>query len=851
MNILFRVFFSMLLTCYVANVFAQQPGSNQKSIIQAAGTEYKRSPLYQYFWGHNYRNEWTTPVSFPMLMLDTAYGGLTPYKEGGGHQSKSLHLKTKEGKEYVIRSVDKNLKVIIPPIFYNTFVARLADDQISISHPYASLTVPLLADAAKIYHTNPTYVFVPRQPALDTFNEIYGNKLYLLEQRPDEDWSDAANLGNFKNFLSSDKVTEKMYEDNSHQADQQAFVKARLFDFFIGDWDRHEGQWKWGKTQAGGQTLYEPIPVDRDQPYARFDGVLLKTVLSAEAKYLQSFDYDIKYPEGYSFERKNLDRFFTNRVTLDQWQNIAKELQQQITDNDIEKAIKQLPNEIFALSGNDIIAQLKSRRTHLVEYAAKYYLFLAKEVSIVGSAKGEYFEVSRLNNNETQVNVYDQKDGEKRDTPYYSRTFHSNETKEIRLFGLSGKDVYKVNGDVSKGIRIRIIGGDKNDSISLTGHGKKVHIYDDHNENTFILQSKSRLHLSSDSTVHQFDYDAFRPDKKGLMPQAGYNDEDRIFVGIGYGWQHQSFRKTPFAFKQSIGVNYSISQSAFGAGYKGIFPGTFGRWNLLLNAGCDAVRWTYFYGIGNETPYSKKPVNYFRMRTAEWYGNIGLNRIFGKSNFTLSGFFNTVKILKDSNTFITKDYLSQYPEFFTVNRFAGGSVNYNITSINDSLVPIKGVVFNTNGSYTRNLRDAARSCFNFSGDVQFYIPLIPKISLAINSGAATVTGTPEFYQYPSLGGSATLRGYTRGRFRGKTAFYNSNEIRFITNIKTYLMNGKGGLVAFFDNGRVWMPGENANTWHTSYGGGILLAPFNLMFFDITYGISKESTQIQLRSTIRL
>jgi len=71
------------------------------------------------------------------------------------------------------------------------------------------------------------------------------------------------------------------------------------------------------------------------------------------------------------------------------------------------------------------------------------------------------------------------------------------------------------------------------------------------------------------------------------------------------------------------------------------------------------------------------------------------------------------------------------------------------------------------------------------------------------------------------------------------------------NINSYFFRGKGGLVAFFDDGRVWLPGETSNTLHTGYGGGILIAPFNFVFFDITYGISKETTQLQIRGTIEL
>ena len=91
-----------------------------KTIKMAAGPEYKRSPFYQWLWGTNYRKEWTTPITFPIAKMDTLRGGIIKYKIGGGHQSKSLHLKSNADKEYALRSVDKTLDVLLPKIFLHT-----------------------------------------------------------------------------------------------------------------------------------------------------------------------------------------------------------------------------------------------------------------------------------------------------------------------------------------------------------------------------------------------------------------------------------------------------------------------------------------------------------------------------------------------------------------------------------------------------------------------------------------------------------------------------------------------------------------------------------------------------------
>ena len=238
----------------------------------AAGTKYKKSGLHQLLWGRNYRREWTTPVQIPVMMLDTAEGGLIPDEAGGSHQTKSLHLKSQDGHFYTLRSVDKKLSEVVPKSFRKTFIEDLANDEISMSHPYAALTVPTMASAAGIDHTTPKYVYVPQQTALDSFNKIYGNTLYLFEQRPSGSWKNADNRGNFDKYISSQKLREKIFEDDNNRANQKAYAYARLFDFFIGDWDRHEDQWNWAATDSGHNKIYVPIPVDRDRSYSKFNG---------------------------------------------------------------------------------------------------------------------------------------------------------------------------------------------------------------------------------------------------------------------------------------------------------------------------------------------------------------------------------------------------------------------------------------------------------------------------------------------------------------------------------------------------------------------------------------------------
>jgi hemolysin activation/secretion protein len=139
----------------------------------------------------------------------------------------------------------------------------------------------------------------------------------------------------------------------------------------------------------------------------------------------------------------------------------------------------------------------------------------------------------------------------------------------------------------------------------------------------------------------------------------------------------------------------------------------------------------------------------------------------------------------------------------------------------------------------------------YDAHLQAYIPFNKYFSLAVHVGGTTVvnddvlnSGQP--YEHAIIGGPRYLRGYRRERFWGKTAYYNNNELRFITDFRTHLMNGRIGLLGFFDNGRVWMPDESSNKLHISYGPGLLLSPFNKFCVILTYGITEEIRLFQLR-----
>jgi hypothetical protein len=826
--------------------------SSQASVrTVVAGAEYKVSNWKQFWWGANYRQEWATPVTVPVLNLDSAYGGLTPVELGGGRQTKTLHLQDARGKRYVLRTVNKTYSGALPPIALGTLIETIANDQTSTLHPYSALTVPPMAAAAGVYHTRPQLWLVPYSSRLGTYNIIFANTLCLLEERPDETHTDKKNFGSPEDIDGSTKMVENVTGDNAFGMDQPAYVKTRLFDMLIGDWGRHLDNWRWAQFDSGNREIYKPVPKDRDQLYARFEGVMMKVIKSvAGLKQLQSFGPTIKDITWYNFPAMDIDRRFTNGVSKQTWIDSAKALQQQLTDEIIEKAVRQLPPEVFPLSGNTIIQALKQRRADIVNYATTYYGFLAEYVDVPGTAKQEWFDVKRLNDRETAVTIYKINEERKQQGgPIFHRVFLTAETKEIRLYGIGGNDIYTVNGIVKEGITIRIIGGTGEDSVydasRVNGRTHKTKIYDRQNTRLYAT-GESKIRIRDTTYVYPFDEDYhYNYSTRKIAP--GLNPFYRLFIGVAYKKRVYGWREKPYKSDLQTGVNFSLFEKSLHPYIRYTRPQLFSAWNVQLTAGYDGARRMNYFGLGNDTRVLSDYSRYHWLRTENLYASAGINRpLHQHHQIFFTFYYEGVKVLPHDGRFVSKSNSLIKPSTYQWKHFAGTRFDYLYNHTNDPLVPTKGADFSTNVAYTSNLQQRSGSFTTAEAVFDFYQPLFSSFSLYIRLGGASLWGEPEFYQYNTIGGGITLRGYVRNRFFGRTVYYQQNELRFIRDVRSYLFNGKGGLIALYDFGRVWHPGEASGKWHYGIGGGILLAPFRKFSVRVYYTFSPEDRMINLR-----
>ncbi|MGN6249282.1 MAG: BamA/TamA family outer membrane protein [Ginsengibacter sp.] len=801
------------------------------------------SGFHKFFSGKNYRKEWATPVHLKVFRIDRTNGGYTIDKIGGGHQTKSLKLKDKNGRKWNLRTVDKDPAGALPEAFKGTIAQKIVQDMISAQSPYGPLVVPVLANAVDVVHNYPVYYFVPDDPGLGKYRKIFANKVCLLE--PDNPLSDETKT------KSDFQVINKMNEDSKDHVDQQAVLRARLFDMVIGDWDRHFGQWDFGKTDTGVGKLYFPIPKDRDQAFFNSDGLLAKAVSLSAIPYLQGFKKNYPNINWFNWEERDFDRFFMNNLDEPTWKNTISDFQKNLSDSVIDTALKRLPPEIYPLTAKKIRKKLKGRRDLLSTKGIKYYKFLSREVNVVSSNKDEYFRVMKAPEKGIELKVFKRKDENDSSTMMYDRIFDPNVTKYVNMYGLNGNDFFHVDSNVNSRIKLRMIGGQGIDTFDISGHIKNK-VYDYAPEGNFLKgnnYTKNEMTASpnvNDYSLMSFQYNSYRIP----MLNLGYNEVEGLLVGLGYSLKTFEFRKSPYATYQKLSSLFSITQKAYQVKYRGEFNQLFHNNDLVFDGQFFNPVLNYFFGYGNNSPYDKsKTRQFYYVR----YKYVDLQALLRKKYFNnLLQFYigpeyyhywnrypdNSDKVLAHPSS-IGLDSSSIY----NIKSYLGGKFSIVLNNLNSELLPTRGVIWNTQFSSLAGLNKNTHPITKLSSEMEVYASLRDpaKLVAVLKFGAGHIfSKNYEYFQAFNLGANNYLRGFNKNRFSGRSMAYQTTEFRVkLFESKSYFLPGAVGLIAFNEVGRVWVRNEISHKWHDDYGGGLYYSPYNFALVSAVIAHSPE------------
>ncbi|MFK7813094.1 MAG: metallophosphoesterase [Maribacter sp.] len=812
--------------------------------------EINKTGFFKTLWGERYRKYYGTEVTAPTVNLDTLFGGLKPVRKGGGHQSKSLRLRHENGKEYVMRALRKVSELYLQSMVFqqqyvmddlqDTFLQEFLQDFYTGSHPYAPFTIGPLSDAIGIYHTNPVLYYIPKQAALEDFNESFGDELYMIEEHAGDGHGDLASYGFSDKLISTDEMLENLRDDEKYDLDAKVYARARLFDMVLGDWDRHVDQWRWAEFKEKGKKkkTYRPVPRDRDQAFSIMgDGLFmgLATRLIPPLRLMEGFKEEIRSVKGFNSSPKTyvLDLALLNETTRETWLAEAKYIRENLTSDVIDNAFLSFPKEVRDETVAEIKRVLLQRITKIEETADAYYRILNKKAVVTGTDKDDWFEIKYLNKNEVEVSAYRNIDGEKKKR-FFHKKFSKEFTKEIWVYGLDDDDRFEVNGNYKSKIKVRLIGGQNNDIYDV-GEGGNTVIYDyKSKKNRFEDVSKARVKLTDNYVVNTYQPLNMKSSQNQLLPVIGFNPDGGLTLGLSETYTYNGFRQNPFTQQHHINAAYFFGTSGFELGYKGEFANAFGKANFELDLKLTSPNFAInFFGFGNETVNldDELELDYNRVRyetrrvapSLVWRGQLGSKIRTGIS-------YESIEVDETDNRFINTFYQLNGEE--TQKSFVGLDSKYSYENSDNAAFPTLGMATSLHVGYKKETTDGNASFGYIIPSLSFDYKLIPSgnLVLATKWKAHFILGDDyEFYQAANVGGVDGLRGFRNQRFSGKKAYYQNTDLRLsLGRRRTGILPTTVGIYGGFDYGRVWQPNEDSDTWHTSYGGGFFVNAADIM-----------------------
>jgi len=833
----------------------------------------EKSGFYRFLWGDRFRKQFATSVKAPTVNLDTLFGGLKPVRKGGGNQSKSLRLEDENGAQYVMRALEKQASQYLQALVFKDkyigdkldedFTTNLVMDVFTGAHPYAPFVIGDLSDAVGVYHTNPVLYYIPKQNALGRYNEDFGDELYMIEEHTSEGHSDKASFGFQNELISTVDMLKKIRKDEDIVVDEASYIRARLFDMLIGDWDRHQDQWRWIEFKENGQKIYRPMPRDRDQAFSKMsDGFLLDIAvrLLPSAGLLRKYDEVLVNVKEINFEPYPLDKALIESSDKTVWDAQVKHIQENITDAVIEQAFLNVPEEVRDEDIEEIKRLLRARRSNLQDISDRYYKLINKFAVVKGTNKDDWFEVERLPNGETKVTAYRIKEGKKADI-FHQRSYQKEDTKEIWIYALDDDDVFDVFGNGDQLIKVRLVGGQNNDIYNVK-NGKRIKYYDHKTKNNTFITKKGKKKLTDDYETNIYNYKKLKNSTNQILPALGSNPDDGFSLGVTNVFTNFNFERNPFSSQHTLSAGYFFATNGFVLNYKSEFANVIGSSNLVFDLHYNSPNFAVnYFGFGNSTPNPEVDndnldfdFNRVKIRTISampslvWKGQYG-------SSFEVGIIYEANEVERTPGRYLETEF-DENSELFDEQNFFGAQAKYIYDVKDDKTFPTLGMLFGLEAGF-RNNTNTSKGFGYIIPELAFDYKLVPEGQVVLATklrGHINIGDDFEFYQAAVLGDRTGLRGYRRERFSGKSAFVQSTDLRFnLSRKSSNFLPFNIGFYGGFDYGRVWIDNEfvsnpsfNEDQWNTSVGGGVFFTAYNIISANLSAFNSDDGLRVAFK-----
>ncbi len=864
---MFRYFFLINIVALTLSIhsFAQD-----STVVIIPGEEYKASETKELFLGAHWRKLWTTSIKVKVLNIKSFAGGLTPIKRGGGLQTKSLRFKGNDGQFWKFRSVNKDPSKVLPEEIKETFVSDVVKDQVSAANPVAPLIVAPLLNAVGVLQAIPTLYFLPDDEALGEYREEFANTLGMLEIHPDDLDDSLENFAGARKIVGTYKLLHKLEDNPEQKVDSKEFLKARLIDILVGDWDRHFDQWRWAEFVNDNKKTWLPIPRDRDQAFAKFDGIGPK-LIEYNVNQIVSFKKNYSSIKSLTWSGRFLDRRFLSELDKKTWDSVTTFVQNKITDSVIVDAVYHMPKEYIPLAADELIDFLKNRRDHLKEASDDFFDVVNDVIDIFASNKRDSVIVNRLNNYYTDVSVFhlDKFHRIKNNSPYYHKIIINDKTDEVRIHLLDGDDIAIVKGEVDDGPLVRVIGYDgadmftdsslvKGHFLAITPFKRARHLtrfYDSGKKSKFIEGPGTEINTNKYPEPKN-DFERYesrvldRGEEWRLNSVNKFNSDDGFILGLGPTYIKYNFRNYPYETWMTFTTSYATKIKSYDFFYEGFFNAVFNNVTLHLVGQYTELSLSNYFGFGNKTSFNSDLEETDFYKVEQDYLQLSPSVIFyffpnTKTELGLS--FNSYDTKLN-----TLSLINNFPNKFGLGELKFISTNFKFQYDTRDVPrnPFKGSFVEVKADYFPNAIDNDYSFLKSGLDLRTYIPVRKNLILALRAFGQKIWGTFPFFHSAFLGGKETLRGFSRERFAGDASVLFQSELRVaVTNLKI-LIPGTFGVHFFSEIGRVFADGEDSDKWYPTYGGGIWLAFLKRSAnISLTLGKSEDKVSFYLRGRL--
>ncbi len=817
--------------------------------------ETDKSGFYRFFWGKHYRHIYSKEIEAPVLDLSKLPGNVRAISEGGGNQSRSIRLMDDDEHEYTAREIRKSAKRFIQSkvtdhdvrdLMENTVAEDIVQDFYTTAHPYAPFALNPIFDKLDIYNAEPKIYYLPKQERLGIYNEDYGDKLYMLEAHAGSHNKSFARFGTPDDIISTEDVLAEIRKSKQSKVDESNFLKVRLMDFVIGDYDRHYDQWRFSAYEQEDSTvLYKTIRRDRDQAFPKYDGLILSILKIAmiDFRSMERYDDDVDNVKWMSRYAYPLDQAFLKQNTWQDWEQQVKFIQENLTDQTIEDAFKTLPEAAQDESIVDIKKTLKVRRDNLSSIAKRYYDYLMRHQIILGTEGKDDFLITRLPNGETTIKLTTEEGSS------FERTYNKSLTKEIWIYGLDDEDTFKIVGDGSKYIPLKILGGENNDIYDFE-NTRSAKVYDYKSKKNTFTNSGTNKWLVDSYEINTYNDKYRKLNAFKTLPSLGFNPDTGFNAGLSGTYTTYGLANNPFSTEQTLTAKYYAATSGFEFLYSGEFAHVFYNWNFGMDLRYTSPNYAInYFGTGNDTFYDEdaESLDFNRVRIRQWSVAPSLKYREDRLQVSFGPILESLDVERDVNS-VTADQFITSDVVFDNQLYAGAEAAFQYKNKSGEISFIRrGFQFDMVAGYKTNIDNYNNEFTYLKPSLSIDFPLHPSGAavLATKIGAHMNFGDNyEFYHAATLGGNNDLRGFRNQRFNGQTAFYQSTDLRTgILQFRTNFIPVRLGVSAGFDYGRVWVDNENSDKWHTSYGGSVFINGFKALTANVGYYLSDESNRI--------